>query len=573
MRALRVAIAGALAVSATLAVPPNLASAAPAAGVISASASPSSLSLGTWDLGQTGTAQVVTVTATGDTAVVFGAAALTGKGYQSFSITGDTCSGATVAPAATCTVTITPLPVAGGSQLANLELADNAPDTPLTVPLSVTGQVGAAGTYYPLTPTRLLDTRKGIGAPTAPVGPGGVVHLQVDGRGGVPASGVSSVVLNVTVTAPTEQSYLTVFPTGVTRPTASSINFPAGWTGANSVTVAVGGGGTVDIYNNSGTVQIIADVFGYYAADDTVLASAGVGGALQEVTPQRLLDSRIDGGPLDAGYYYPVVVDYGVDVNPHIRALVVNVTAVRSTDTGYLTAWDGQPNDLPPTSTLNFTPGKIVPNMAVVPTSSCVLDPSCAGMPQIGVYNSYGTTNIVVDIFGFYDDSTLKSGLRFHPITPVRITDTRKGLGAPAALGPNSTTQITTPPTVANNDTWALALNVTAVAPTDDTYFTLWPAGYTDFPQPLVSNLNPGPGQVVANAATLPIGLTFGFNIYNHSGTANAVIDVNGTFDVYPYTADNSQIRGAGVSAAAKSAATKSPGLVGTPYAEQRQKG
>ena len=54
------------------------------------------------------------------------------------------------------------------------------------------------GTFHPLTPQRILDTRTGLGAPGARLGPGGTLSLQVAGAGGVPASGARAVVLNMT---------------------------------------------------------------------------------------------------------------------------------------------------------------------------------------------------------------------------------------------------------------------------------------------------------------------------------------------------------------------------------------
>ena len=63
-----------------------------------------------------------------------------------------------------------------------------------------------------MVPSRILDTRTGNGAPLAPVGPGAFINLQVTGRGGVPALGVSAVALNVTVTNPTLGGYLTIYP-------------------------------------------------------------------------------------------------------------------------------------------------------------------------------------------------------------------------------------------------------------------------------------------------------------------------------------------------------------------------
>jgi PKD repeat protein len=134
-----------------------------------------------------------------------------------------------------------------------------------TVSHQITIRALTPGGFGSLAPSRLLDTRFGVGAPKAPVAAGGTVHLQVLGRGGVPVSGVSAVVLNVTVTAPTKPGYLTVYGDGSARPGASNLNFVAGQTVPNLVIAPVGANGKVDLYNGSaGTVQLIADVSGYY---------------------------------------------------------------------------------------------------------------------------------------------------------------------------------------------------------------------------------------------------------------------------------------------------------------------
>jgi hypothetical protein len=388
---------------------------------------------------------------------------------------------------------------------------------------------GAGGTYYPLAPTRILDTRSGTGAPTGAVGAGGVVHLQVDGVGGVPASGVSAVVLNVTVTGATAASYLTIWPSGGTRPTVSNIDFPAGWTGANGTTVSVGSGGKVDIYNHSGNVQVIADVVGYYASSSS---TATPGGQMFPTDPWRLFDSRDDNTPMPSGGSFIEAVDFGSEFNSHIRALAINITVVGPTGSGFLTTWDGQ-GDPPLASTLNYTTGKTVPNMAIVPTTPCTLADSCTGMPSFGVFNSGATTHVFADVFGVYDDGSIDGGLLFRPINPVRITDTRTGLGGHGSLGAGGFAVVTPPNTVKNENTVALALNVTAVAPTADTYLTLWPAGE---PRPATSNLDPAKNATVANTASIPLGDGYAFGVYNHSGTANVLIDVQGAFD-FPTTA------------------------------------
>ena len=129
-----------------------------------------------------------------------------------------------------------------------------------------TGTAGTGARYNPLTPSRILDTRFGTGAPVATVGPDATLDLQVTGRGGVPSSGVSAVVLNVTAVEPSTTGYLTAFPAGEPRPLASNLNFAPGQTVPNLVVVKLGAGGKVSLYNPVGTVHVIADVAGWYDA-------------------------------------------------------------------------------------------------------------------------------------------------------------------------------------------------------------------------------------------------------------------------------------------------------------------
>ncbi|MGI9120104.1 MAG: hypothetical protein ACR2G7_08300 [Acidimicrobiales bacterium] len=99
--------------------------------------------------------------------------------------------------------------------------------------------------YRALSPARILDTRTGNGAPRVKLGPNQTLALQVTGRGGVPFSGVSAVVMNVTVTEPSAASVLTAWPTGEARPNASNLNYVAGQTVPNLVVVKVGTDGKV----------------------------------------------------------------------------------------------------------------------------------------------------------------------------------------------------------------------------------------------------------------------------------------------------------------------------------------
>jgi hypothetical protein len=128
-------------------------------------------------------------------------------------------------------------------------------------------------------------------------------------------------------------------------------------------------------------------------------------------------------------------------------------------------------------------------------------------------------THIIVDLVRYYDDGTVTNGLRFSPIVPTRITDTRIGQGWAARLGWGETASILTPSSIATVDTRGLALNVTGVLPTAPT-----------------SNLNPTAGSVVPNAVRAGIGGDDRFNVFNAGGFCDVVVDVVGTFYRYPPT-------------------------------------
>ena len=83
------------------------------------------------------------------------------------------------------------------------------------------------------------------------------------GVGGVPATGVTAVVLNVTAVGASAGTYVTAWPTGEAQPLASNLNLPPGDTRPNLVIVKVGPGGKVSFYNDAGTVDLIADIAGW----------------------------------------------------------------------------------------------------------------------------------------------------------------------------------------------------------------------------------------------------------------------------------------------------------------------
>jgi len=192
---------------------------------------------------------------------------------------------------------VVPTPLVGTPAVSNLNLAAGQTRANLvTVPIGTSGQItvfNSAGSvrtiadvvgfytsdpghlgYYPLAPTRVLDTRSGTNTAngsTAPIGPGRFIDLPVVGTTttqagtiAVPA-GAQVAVLSVTAVNPTASTYLTVYATGLTTPLASNINAAKGTVVPNLVLTALGTAGRARIFNKVGDTAVLADLAGYYA--------------------------------------------------------------------------------------------------------------------------------------------------------------------------------------------------------------------------------------------------------------------------------------------------------------------
>jgi hypothetical protein len=156
------------------------------------------------------------------------------------------------------------------------------------VVIDVLGWFPVGGSFTGVTPARLMETRAGL--PTiddqfdgaGKVGAQSVTALDVTGRGGVPASGVGAVALNITVTEPTASSFVTAWPAGQARPTASNLNFGPGQTVPNMVIVPVGNNGNISLFNLAGSTHVVVDVLGWFPTN----------GGFTGLVSARLMDTR-----------------------------------------------------------------------------------------------------------------------------------------------------------------------------------------------------------------------------------------------------------------------------------------
>ena len=194
--------------------------------------------------------------------------------------------------------------------------------SPGAQPAAYADAAAAGGDYIALpTAGHLLDTRTALGVTTkTPVAGGSYIEFPVLGRGGVPSSGVSGVLVDVTAANPTTTTWLWVGPTDGLAGT-SNVNIMAGSTPiSNSVVSAVNSDGKLKVYNASGSAHVVIDVQGYYTSST---AASGPGGFVPVIPAHRIVDTR-DGTGLARAASIPsggsLTVDMSVGVLIHRRA-------------------------------------------------------------------------------------------------------------------------------------------------------------------------------------------------------------------------------------------------------------
>ncbi len=369
--------------------------------------------------------------------------------------------------------------------------------------------------FVPINPVRLLDTRTGEGGNITPLGNGGMTELGIAGVGGLPPTGVTAVVMNVTVASPTAAGFLTAWPSGEPRPLVASLNFLAGQTVPNLVTVKLGANGKVNLFNSSGRSDVIADVMGYYTSTEPP-----EGGRFTSLTPTRILDTR-DGtgrggaiGAIPGGAIIDVPVT-GVASVPAtgVSGIALNVTVTGPTSSGYLTVWpSGEPQ--PPTATHAFVPGLTIGNLVLAKVGD---------NGKVSVFNFTGNTDVIADVVGYFSSS----GGAFVPVAPTRLLDTRDGTGGVRGKinsgGDVSVLLANGSPVPPNAK--AVIVNVTSVNSSSPSFITAWPTGNL---RPLAATMNPRPGVPVPNQAYLKLGDGGNLSVFNFAGNTDVVIDLFG---------------------------------------------
>jgi hypothetical protein len=358
----------------------------------------------------------------------------------------------------------------------------------------------ATSAFHSVVPSRIMDTRIGVGGSRFSAAE--TRTLTVGGSPGIPESGVVAVAVNVTAVNATTGGYITVWPTGPSRPTTSNLNFVANEVRANAVVTGVSSGGEFSLFNANGAVDVIVDLTGWFS-DDFV-----------GVTPTRLLDTR-NASTFGSNESRTLqIAGQGGVASAGATAVAITVTVTNPSTSGYLAV---VPAGAPPsgTSSLNYDASATVASTVVVGLGT-------GG--GISIFNAGGSTDVLVDVMGYFSGGIV-------PLQPTRLLDTRDGTGQCGLFLDWKETRTLT---VAGRagvpvaGVGAVALNFTVTAPAyREGFLTAWPTGS---PRPNTSNVNYRPGQTVANSALIGLGTSGQISISNDGGPTEVIIDVIGFF-------------------------------------------
>ncbi len=258
-------------------------------------------------------------------------------------------------------------------------------------------QTATALAFYPLTPCRIVDTRRPaapLGGPYLAAGQPRAFPVQ-SGSCNIPAT-AQAYSLNVTAIPPTSSapppplSYLTVWPTGQTQPSTSTLNTPTGTITANAAITPAGTGGSVSVFSSS-DADLLLDVNGYFAPK----GSAG-NTFLYTVAPCRALDTRTFGAIPFPGTFTASIEGGGPDnactIPNAASAFVLNATVIPSGPLRFLKLWPATAGVTEPTvSTLNAVDGAITSNMAIAPTSTGSINAT-----------ANEATQLLLDVYGYF---------------------------------------------------------------------------------------------------------------------------------------------------------------------------
>ena len=229
--------------------------------------------------------------------------------------------------------------------------------------------------------------------------------------------------------------------------------------------------------------------------------------------PERVLDTRDGQGDIDTPIGHRATEAQQVagvgNVPADAEAVAVNVTAINPSAQSYLRIFPAGAA-MPDAASLNFPAGRTVGNFLIT---------ELGDDGEVEIYNHNGEVDVTFDVMGYFP-----AGADYEGMSPERVLDTRDDV----AVGHRDTIDV---PVAGQagvpGDAEAVAINVTAIAPTAQSYLRVFPAGQT---MPEAASLNFQAGQVVGNLVVAEVGDGGEVSLYNHNGEVDVTFDVVGYF-------------------------------------------
>lgn len=359
------------------------------------------------------------------------------------------------------------------------------PECDLAAPATPAAPKAVPAGFKPMTPMRLLDTRKDLKNVGAQVHcratPGKEFSLSLDDVGIKPGQ-ASAVAVNVTATGSGGPGWVAVYPNGAEWGGTSTVNYAGGDDVAASAIVPVGVGNAITVKTGVHDVDLVLDVTGYFPTD-------GSGQTYHPAGPKRFLDSGI------AARRWTQVPLSGAPEGT--TGVVANITGDSPSARSFVSALGAKPAEgkVPSTSTVNPGPKRATANRAMLASDGKAL----------WLYGNV-KQRALVDVTGWF----APGGLKFSPVTPVRLLDSRGAVGdkEPLLSGVRTLDSNSEPARVqvaghagVPESAKAVVVTVTMVNSTHGTYLTAWGKGG----RPKTSDLNVVAKQPQGNMAIVEL--------------------------------------------------------------------
>ncbi|MEV7328022.1 hypothetical protein [Micromonospora sp. NPDC093244] len=367
----------------------------------------------------------------------------------------------------------------------------------------------------------LLDTRDGTGGTSGLRPAKSVTTFTALGIGGIPASGVSALMVDVTAINPTANTFLTIYP-DLTTASASAMNASIGEVMTNSAVVKPGTNGKLAVHNAGGNVHIRVDLVGYFTT-----ATGSTGSGFVPLNHTRVVDSRtgqgITAGTLASGATRTANISGGGLVPSTATAVMLDVVVTGAANGGWLTVGSSAVAE----TGIDYAKGTTSMGMVVK------LNPGAGG--AVLLENRGSAVHIAITVQGYWTGSpTTGAGLR--PVPATTIYDSRFPTGA-QPVPANGTVDVAVGGAkgLPTRGIAAAVLNVHAVGSKSEGFLTVTPLGSA---ANAASTANFPAGHVARSSLVVTkLGTEGKVRIKNaSSGTVHIVVDLQGWFaDPMPY--------------------------------------